>query len=232
MEERNPKSIGLNYSKNIGSADGLFYSGYIMLSEKLGPTYTARFVSAEKLVSDFRSRRVTSEIAAYGEACELTYTIAEKTLSNDVNTPGITTLEDVAWWMKEQLHKHNLESSFGMPSVYVTGIRGILATSTDRIIQQGDVLNIDWDVGLMNMYTNLKRMAYVLHEGETQAPEDIEHAFDQAVIVRDIIKKIIKPGVTAKKAETAVYDALTSTGFNKMKGINQFTDVDVTDFII
>ena len=119
-----------------------------------------------------------------------------------------------------------------MPSVYVTGIRGIIDTSNDRIIQRGDVLNIDWGVGLMNMYTDLKRMAYVLQEGETKAPDGIQYAFDQAVIVRDIIKKNIKAGVTAKEAETAVYEALTAKGFNKMKGFNQFTEEDITDVII
>lgn len=232
VEERDPQRIGLNYSKYIGGADGLTYSGYLELSELLGETYTERFVSAEKLVSDFRSRRVASEIAAYGEACELSYTIAERALSNEVITPGVTTLEDVAWWMKEQQHKHNLGSSFGMPSVYVTGIRGIIATSSDRIIQRGDVLNIDWGVGLMNMYTDMKRMAYVLDEGETQAPPGIQKAFDLAVEVRTIIKQTIKPGVTAKEAETAVYEALTKAGFNKMKGFNQFTEEDKTDVII
>lgn len=232
VEERDPRRIGLNYSKSIGGADGLTYSGFLELSELLGKKYADRFVSAEKLVSDFRSRRVASEIAAYGEACELSYTIAERALSNEVITPGVTTLEDVAWWMKEQQHKHNLGSSFGMPSVYVTGIRGIIATSSDRIIQRGDVLNIDWGVGLMNMYTDMKRMAYVLDEGETHAPEGIQKAFDIAVEVRSIIKQTIKAGVTAKEAETAVYEALTEAGFNKMKGFNQFTEEDKTDVII
>lgn len=232
VEERDPKRIGLNFSKNIGGADGLSYSGYLELAETLGAEYEERFVSAEKLVSDFRSRRVASEIAVYGEACELAYQIAEKALSNEVITPGITTLEDVAWWMKDQLFKHNLESSFGMPSVYVTGIRGILATSTDRIIQRGDVIMIDWGVGLMNMYTDMKRMAYVLREGETEVPAGIQNAFDQAVKVRDIIKKTIKPGLTAQQTEDAIYAALTDAGFNKMKGFNQFTEGDVTDVII
>lgn len=232
VEERDPKRIGLNYSRSIGGADGLSYSGYLELSEVLGQTYAERFVSAEKLVSDFRSRRVASEIAAYAEACELSYTIAEKALSNAVITPGKTTLEDVAWWMKEQQHKHNLESSFGMPSVYVTGIRGIMATSTDRIIQRGDILTIDWGVGLMNMYTDMKRMAYVLDEGETDVPESIKNAFDQGVRAREIIKKTIKPGVTAQEAEAAVYLALEEAGFNKMKGFNQFTEMDKTDVII
>lgn len=232
VAERDPQRIGLNYSRAIGGADGLSYSGYLELQEVLGEQYAERFVSAEKLVSDFRSRRVASEIAAYGEACELAYTIAERALSNEVITPGVTTLEDVAWWMKEQLFQHNLESSFGMPSVYVTGIRGILATSSDRIIERGDVLFIDWGVGLMNMYTDMKRMAYVLREGENAVPPGIQNAFDRAVEVRSIIKQTIKPGLTARENENAVYAALTAAGFNKMKGFNQYTEGDVTDVII
>lgn len=232
VEARDPKSIGLNISKNFGGADGLTHSAYLELVEILGKEYESRFVSAEKLVSDFRSRRVASEIAIYGEAGELSYTIAERAFSNEVITPGVTTLEDVAWWMKEQQFKHNLGSSFGMPSVYITGPDGVEATSSDRIIQRGDVLMIDWGVGLMNMYTDMKRIAYVLKEGETKVPDGIQNAFDQGVKVRDIIKKTIKPGVTAKVAEGAIYKALTDAGFNKMEAFNKYSDLDKTDVII
>lgn len=232
VTERNPKRIGLNISKHIGGADGLSHSGYEELVEVLGEKYKERFVSAEKLVSDFRSRRVASEIAVYGEACELSYTIAERALSNEVITPDITTLEDVAWWIKEQQFKYNLESSFGMPSVYLTGPRGVIATSTDKIIERGDVIMLDYGVGLMNMYTDMKRMAYVLREGETSVPDGIQNAFDQGVKVRDIIKRTIKPGLTAQDTEDQIYAALSKAGFNKMKGFNQFTEGDVTDVII
>ncbi|MDC0008185.1 M24 family metallopeptidase [bacterium] len=232
VTKRDPKSIGLNISKNFGGADGLTHSAYLELSEILGEKYAKRFVSAEKLVSDFRSRRVASEIAIYGEAGEFSYTIAEKAFSNEVITPGLTTLEDVAWFMKEEQFKNNLGSSFGMPSVYVTGPDGVIATSTDRIIQRGDVLMLDWGVGLMNMFTDMKRIAYVLKEGETEVPSGIQNAFYQGLLVRDIIKKTIKPGVTAQQAEDAVYAALTQAGFNKMKGFNKFTDLDKTDVII
>lgn len=232
VTERDPKSIGLNFSRNFGGADGLTYSAHQELSEVLGKKYSDRFVSAEKLVSDFRSRRVASEIAIYAEAGDLSYTIAERAFSNEVITPGVTTLEDVAWWMKEQQFKNNLGSSFGMPSVYITGPDGVEAMSNDRIIQRGDVLMIDWGVGLMNMFTDMKRVAYVLKEGETEVPPGIQNAFDQGVMVRDIIKKTIKAGVSAQEAETAVYAALEEAGFNKMKAFNQFTDLDKTDVII
>jgi len=124
VEDRDPQRIGLNISKSIGGADGLSHSGYLELEEILGETYAERFVSAEKLVSDFRSQRVASEIAAFSEACELSYTIAEKAMSNAVI----------------------------------------------KIIERGDVLMLDFGVGLMNMYTDMKRIAYVLRR-ETRVPD-------------------------------------------------------------
>ncbi|MCZ6520338.1 MAG: M24 family metallopeptidase, partial [Bacteroidetes bacterium] len=159
------------------------------------------------------------------------YQIAEKALSNEVITPGITTLEDVAWWMTDQLFKHGLGSSFGMPSVYVTGPEGIEATSTDRIIQRGDILMIDWGVGLMNFYTDMKRMAYVLKEGEIEVPAGFQNAFDQGVKARTIITQTIKPGLTAQQAEDAIYKALEKEGYIKIP-FNQPTDTDQTDIII
>lgn len=232
VRERDPQRIGLNYSKNFGGADGLSYSEYLELSELLGEKYAARFVSAEKLTSDFRSRRVAAEIAAFAEAGEFSYQLAERALSNEVITPGVTTLEDVAWWMLEQLHKHNLGSSFGMPSVYVTGPDGIEAVSTDRIIQRGDILMIDWGVGLMNFYTDMKRVAYVLREGETEVPESFRHAYEQGLQARQVITNTIKPGVTAKQAEKKIYAALEAAGFARMVEFNQPSEEDVTDVII
>ncbi len=232
VEARNPKKIGLNYSKNFGGADGLSYSEYLELTELLGPTYAERFVSAEKLTSDFRSRRVATEIAVYSEAGEISYRLAERAFSNEVITPGKTTLEDVAWWMKEQLFKHNLGSSFGMPSVYITGPDGVEALSTDRIIQRGDVLMLDWGVGLMNFYTDMKRIAYVLKENETEIPSSIQNAFQQGIQARKIITANIKPGITAQQAEDKIYKALEQAGFLKMTTFNQPSTSDKTDIII
>ena len=64
VRERNPKRIALNFAEEIGAADGLSHSSFLKLSKALGEPWVSRFVSAEKLVSDFRSRRVALEIAA------------------------------------------------------------------------------------------------------------------------------------------------------------------------
>lgn len=232
VRERDPARIGLNISKAIGAADGLTLSGYEELVEVLGSNYADRFVSAEKLVSDFRSRRVATEIAAFAEAGELSRQIAERAFSNEIITPGVTTLEDVAWWMTEQQFENGLGTSFGFPSVYITGPDGIAATSSDRIIQRGDLLMIDWGVGLMNFHTDMKRVAYVLREGETSAPAGIQHAFDQGLAARAVVRRTIKPGKTAAAIEEEVYVALEEAGFGRMAAFNQPSDNDLTEVII
>lgn len=138
VAERDPRTIALNYAEHIGAADGLSHTAFLHLSELLGPTYAERFVSAQKLISDFRSRRVATEVAAFARAGEISREIAERAFSNEVIEPGKTTLADVAWWMREQQFERGLGTSFGMPSVYITGPDGFVALSNDHVIQRGD----------------------------------------------------------------------------------------------
>jgi Xaa-Pro aminopeptidase len=233
VAERDPQTIALNYARNIGAADGLSYTSYQKLSEDLGAKYADRFVSAEKLASDFRSRRVASEIAAFARAGEMSREIAERAFSNEVITPGVTTLADVAWWMREQQFENNLGTSFGMPSVYITGPDGFVALSNDHVIERGNFLAIDWGVGYLNFYTDMKRHAYVLKEGETHLPESIQRAFDNGRAVRDILKANIKAGRTAGETYEILNEHINAAGFTVMDTFNQPTDdPDIIDVII
>jgi Xaa-Pro aminopeptidase len=232
VRERAPQRIGVNMAGSIGGADGLSHTSYLHLREVLGPPYADRLVSAERLVSDFRSTRTATEIAAFAEAGEMSREIAERAFSNEVITPGVTTLEDVAWWMWDQLLTRGLDSSFDMPSVYVTGPDGIAATSTDRIIQRGDLLMIDWGVGYLDFFTDMKRVAYVLKDGETEAPAGLRHAFDQALKVRDVMKAAIKPAPTAQIALDRTVAAIEAAGFAMIPFNQPTADPGVTDVVI
>lgn len=232
VKERDPKRIALNYSEEIGAADGLSHSSFQKISRTLGEPYISRFVSAEKLVSDFRSRRVATEIAAFSEAGQHSVELAERALSNEVITPGKTTLEDVAWWLQEELLKRGLGSSFDMPSVYVTGKKGIEGLSNGRVIQGGDFLAIDWGVCLMNFCTDVKRQAYVLRNGEVAPPAGYLKAFDQAMKVREVIKRTARPVGTAAAMLKTVEGAVAAAGFPVMKVFNQPYVGDTTDVMI
>lgn len=230
VKERNPSRIGVNMSDEIGPADGLSATMLAHLKKTLGEPYASRLVSAEKLVSDFRSGRVASEIVAFGEAAGIAIQMAERALSNEVITPGKTTLEDVAWWLQDRLLERGLGSEFDMPSIYVTGPNGIVATSTDRIIQPGDVMMIDWGVQLMNFGTDVKRVAYVLKPGETVAPRSIQNAFDKAIAVRDVLKKAIKPGLSADQTMKQMDAALAAAGYGVIE-FNRPNADDRTDVV-
>jgi Xaa-Pro aminopeptidase len=229
VKDRNPRRIGVNMSDEIGPADGLSHTMYQHLVKTLGDPYASRLVSAERLVSEFRSRRVASEIVAFGEAAGIAIQLAERALSNEVITTGKTTLEDVAWWLQDRLLERALGSEFDMPSIYVTGPEGIVATSSARIIQPGDVMMIDWGVQLMNFGTDVKRVAYVLKPGELVPPRSIQAAFDKAIAVRDVLKKAIKPGVRADATMKTMDDALRAAGYGVIEfnrpGSDDRTDV-------
>jgi Xaa-Pro aminopeptidase len=225
VKERNPKRIGVNMSDEIGPADGLSHSMFQHLVKTLGEPFASRLVSAERLVSEFRSKRVASELVAFGEAAGLAIQLTERALSNEVITRGRTTLEDVAWWMQDELLERGLGSEFDMPSVYITGPDGIVATSTARVIQPGDVMMIDWGVQLMNFGTDVKRVAYVLKPGEVAPPRSIQNAFDKAIAVRDVLKKAIKPGVRADQTMKHMDAALSAAGY----GVIEFNRPNADD---
>jgi Xaa-Pro aminopeptidase len=232
VRERNPRRIGLNMSDEMGMADGLSYTLYRKIVADLGSALAQRVVSAEKLVSDFSSRRVASELVAFGDATEMGRQLAERALSNEVITPGVTTLRDVAWWVQEQQLQRGLGSSFEVPSIYVTGPNGIEATSNARIIQRGDIIMIDFGVGYLGMWTDQKRIAYVLKPGEVALPAGIQRAFDQAVKVREVIRRTAKAGKTAQAMMDDVNAAIVAAGFQQMRGFNQVRDDASTEFII
>lgn len=233
VAERNPKRIGIDVATEIGAADGLSHSLHEKLRETLGATFAARLVSAEKLVSDFRSRHPMTEIAAFACAGEFSRTIAERALSNEVIRPGHTTTGDVAWWMMERLQEEALGDSFGLPSIYVLGPGERGPVSGDHVIQRGDLITMDWGVNYQLSYTDMKRMAYVLKPGENAPPVGVQRAFDRALEIRRMILDEIRPGVTAGDALAAVNRKVAATkGYVLGRYDDPTADTRVSDVVI
>ena len=232
VAERDPQTIGVNISDQLGVADGLSHSSYEHLVVTLGEPYASRLTSAEKLVSDFRSHRVATEIAAFAETAELTRQIIEKALSNDVITPGVTTLADVAWWMQNEILRRGMQSRYRMASVYITGPGGIEDTSNERIIRRGDLVMTDFGIGYLNFFTDIKRIAYALKEGETEAPEVFQQAFRTALDARRIMKNAIEPGRTALETVKILHQQYRDAGFAIVDTFNRPSDNDEIEIIV
>lgn len=216
VQERDPERIAVNTSAWLAAADGLSHSGYQRLVETLGRKYADRLVSSENLITDFRVRRVQSEIVAFANAGEMTRRILEQALSREVITPGVTTGEDVFWWVRDQLLVRGLTSSFGrsMPRViHSTVAEPSEYRSSQYAFQRGDLLSFDMGVKYLNFGTDMKRNAYLLGEGATSVPGDIQHAWDEGRRARDIMRQNIKVGRTAAETLEAMVGALEEAGF-------------------
>ncbi len=216
--ERDPQRIALNYlelpNSNEGQhvADGLTHTDFKFLSDELGEPYASRFVSAQRLIADFRGERVALELVEFAKVGELTSSYIERALSNEVITPGVTTHNDVAWWLEEQRERMGLLRTW-YPTVYTHLPDGDEIGGTDRVIQRGDVLQIDWGLQRNNFATDIKRFAYVLREGETEVPPGIQNAFDESVRVRRIIRNNVRSGRTGREQIDALKQIIRDAGY-------------------
>ncbi len=91
-----------------------------------------------------------------------------------------------------------LGSSLGLPSVSLWGLAP-RQRPTITSFKPGDLLQVDWGVGYLNEWTDMKRTAYVLKKGETAASPGIAARLRQGLAVRDVLYKNIKPGVPASE---------------------------------
>lgn len=217
---RDPQRIGVNITtasdlmppEGRHLADGLSYRDYMNLKDRLGEPYASRLVSAEYLISDFRSERVAGEIIEFAKICDLTRQYMERALSNEVIIPGKTSLLDVAWWLEEQRESLGLERGW-FPTVFLSPPDGIEIANTDRIIIPGDIIQIDWGIGRNNFFTDLKRFAYVLEKHEKKVPAHIAKAFAESKIIRELVKKNVTAGKSGREQLDNLKKLVTKAGY-------------------
>lgn len=240
VAERDPKVIAVNTSDWLAIADGISHSQYVRLEKILGPEYSKRIVSAERVVTDFRARRVQREISAFTNAVEIHRQILERALSNEVITPGVTTLEDVGWWVREQFHARGLGFDFEPGAetpriLYSARSKPIDPPDVrwwihhdDYVIQRGDFMTFDNGVRYLDYFsTDYKRNAYVLQEGETGPPESIQRAYDRAIAARAIMRPEVRVGRTAGEALAAMAAAMEREGYI----YTPFIDIGTRDYV-
>jgi Xaa-Pro dipeptidase len=210
VEERNPKTIALNMGGTRGATNGLTYDAHKFLAETLGPEYASRFVSAAPLVVEYMDTRLPDELEHYRTAVAVTDVLTQRAFSNEVITPGKTTVGEVRWWFLQQVSNLGLGVWFN-PDLRVqrrnqeTGkTQQFLSVSDESVvIQRGDVIHIDCGVNYMGLSTDWQKMGYILREGEKDAPEGLKKALANTNRLQDALFTHIKPG--AKGFE--VYDA-------------------------
>jgi len=185
IRDRDPKSIGINVSEINAFADGLTKNLYDELYACLDDTYRARLKNAEKLCIGWLETRTQVELDAYEGIMQIMHSIIREAFSNRCVHPGITTADDVAWYMVERVNALGLEHWFPFEvSIRREGVEGML--EGDTIIRPGDILHCDVGLKYLGLCTDTQENAYVLKMGETDAPEGIKNLIAVGNKVQDV----------------------------------------------
>ena len=214
VRERNPRSIAVNISDEHNFADGLTAGEWEQMRAALGPDLEARVVRNPRLAIDYLAMRVPSMTQVYRRMQGFVHEIISAAFSNLVITPGVTTTEDVVWWMRQRVNDLGLHTWF-QPSVSVQRRNSTAEDlGDDPVIQRGDVLHCDFGITVMGLNTDTQHMAYVLTDGETDAPEGLKRALGRANRLQDILLEQTKVGMTGNEVLLAVLRQMRSEGLN------------------
>jgi hypothetical protein len=172
------------------------------LQDALGPDLLQRVVRAERLPIELLAIRVPDMLPVYRRMQEVVHQTIATAFSNQVITPGVTTTEDVVWWMRQRVNDLGLGTWF-QTSVDVQR-RGVnMADSTAPVIQRGDVLHCDFGITAMRLNTDTQHMGYVLRDGEAAPSPGLNHALSVGNRLQDILLSQMKPGRTGNEALAA-----------------------------
>jgi Xaa-Pro aminopeptidase len=132
--------------------------------------------------------------------------------------PGVSE-KQIAEFILNEVDKRGLETAWDKeycPSVF-TGpdTAGAHAGPTDRLVQKGHVLNIDFGVKYKGYCSDLQRTWYILRDNENDAPPEVKKGFQ--VIVDSIQKAadFMKPGSIAYEVDAVARNYIVENGYEE-----------------
>ncbi|WP_455542289.1 M24 family metallopeptidase [Intestinibacter sp.] len=185
FDEYNPQKIAINISKNHTYADGLSYGLYQMLKEELKPEYVERFIVDEMLPIKTMEIRTATELTLYEELMKHAFSVIEETFSLDTITLGVTTTEDLEYFMMDRVTQRGLEYWF---SPTIDKMReGSTIDRETGIIQKGDLLHCDFGIKYLNLCSDTQRLAYIAKDEEEDIPNWMKEGFKINDRFQDIV---------------------------------------------
>jgi Xaa-Pro aminopeptidase len=217
LKKIDPKTIAINYSTSSEVCDGLTHGMYLTLHGYLSEIDLAdRIVSSEKITSSLKARKTPDEIARIKKAIRHTLEIYDKV--TPFIAPGKTEKE-LAAFMMDEVDRRGLGFAWEKshcPAVF-TGPATAEAhyQPTDRRVERGHILNMDFGVKVEDYCSDLQRTFYVREEGQTEVPPEVRKGFDTIVKSIEMAAAGIKPGVQGKAIDDIARNYIVSQGYDE-----------------
>lgn len=206
IEDRQPRNIGINTSGDFGLADGLVYSEYELFMEYLPEKFKSKVISSEPLAIAWLETRSKRELALYPMICNMGHTILQEGLSEAAIHPGITSTDDVVWYLRQRVREAGFDTWFH-PTVSIQRadpenfdhLRTFSKRPNKQVIQPGDLLHVDFGISYLRLNTDQQQHFYVLKPGETEVPKYLREAFKKGNRLQDILTDNFELGKTGNE---------------------------------
>ena len=211
LERVAPDTLALNFSEGDPLADGLT----VGLLERLRKAWRVdrfdeRISSAKPLLDELRSQKSPEELRRIREAIRITELVLDEL--GEWLAPGRTEIEAAAF-VKERQRHYGVTHSFGDGANVMVGHVGMgHRPASDAAVTRGDVVVVDMGVYFEGYTSDIQRTWYVLREGESAPPPEIQHRF---VTGRDAMHEAIaaiRPGVRGFEVDAIARRHLEENG--------------------
>ncbi|TVY27269.1 hypothetical protein LHYA1_G003401 [Lachnellula hyalina] len=219
LEAHNVSSIAVNADTDVAFSSGLHVGEFGKIVQELGPEWEKKLVVEPMVGVEFIGTMVPGRLEWYRRLQETAWAIITEAFSEAVIEPGITTTDDVRWWMRDKIQQLNYTTWF-MPDVSILNAEdpfGDHPMTTDReVIQYGDLLHCDFGVTALGLNTDTQHMAYVLYPGESEddIPEGYIGGLKQVNRLQDIVKSNMKVGTTGNDILKTSLKQMRNEGFD------------------
>lgn len=217
LAKYNPNKIAVNFSRNSSLADGLTHGIYLELMDLFkGTDYTQRLISSEEIVAALRGRKSASELNLIKKAIKETLIVFNE-VTNYIR-PGISE-KNVADFVLDKVKQRGFGLAWDAehcPAVFSgPDTAGAHSGPTDRKIQRGHVINMDFGINYQGYCSDLQRTWYVLKENESHAPAEVMHGFN---VIKDSIQlaaNALKPGMLGWEIDKIARDYIVKNGYSE-----------------
>ena len=142
----------------------------------------------------------------YRHLVKIAHDIIKMGFSSEVISPGITTKEDLIWWFREKVRELKLTTWFHT-SISITRndktkfnhLADFTNVNLNNTILPGDLVHIDFGIQYLRLNSDTQQYAYILREGEKDAPIYLKNALKRANRLQDIFTNKFKVGDTGNK---------------------------------
>lgn len=215
IEKLNPTTIAINYSEGDVAADGLSLGMYRSLLAILeGTPYADRLISAERVIAAVRGRKSAAEIERVRTAV-----LTTEQLFDDVEQfarPGMTQRE-IADFVRGRIDEMGLGYAWPKPfnPIVTCGPDSASghAAPGDVVLQKGHTLHMDLGIKQNDYCSDIQRMWYVLDDGETEAPSEVQRAFEVVLGAIQAGEKVLVPGTPGWQVDAVARQYIVDHGY-------------------